>query len=69
MTRELDVPAGTAKKITDTFLRRFRRCPENVRVPLDEWRLGLWAEALGDDFEELAGKKRVQSWQPFTGNA
>ncbi|XP_035715291.1 uncharacterized protein LOC110859166 isoform X2 [Folsomia candida] len=54
MTREMDVPAGPAKKITDTFLRRFRRCPENIRVPLDEWRCTLWSEALGDDYEELA---------------
>jgi hypothetical protein len=55
MTRDMDVPAATAKKITDTFLRRFRRCPENVREPLDEWRENLWIQALGDDFEELAG--------------
>jgi hypothetical protein len=56
MTREMEVPVADAKKACDTFLRRFRRCPEKSRMPLDEWRLLLWLEALGEDYEDLAGK-------------
>lgn len=51
----MDVPAADAKKCCDTFLRRFRRCPENPRMPLDEWRLLLWIEALGEDYDDVAG--------------
>jgi len=54
MTREYDIPSSVAKKAADTFLRRFRRCPENPRMPLDEYRLCLWIEALGEDYEDLA---------------
>jgi len=55
MSREMEVPSSDAKKICDTFLRRFRRCPENPRMGLDEWRIDLWVEALGEDYEDLAG--------------
>lgn len=54
MARELQVPSSVAKKATETFLRRFRRCPESPRMPLDEWRLLLWIEALGEDYEDMA---------------
>lgn len=55
MTREMNIPTLDAKKACDTFLRRFRRCPENPRMPLDEWRLLLWIEALGEDYDDVAG--------------
>jgi len=55
MSREMDVPSSEAKKICETFLRRFRRCTENPRMSLDEWRLLLWIGALGEDYEDLAG--------------
>ncbi|CAL8092446.1 unnamed protein product [Orchesella dallaii] len=54
MTREMDIPVLDAKKACDTFLRRFRRCPENPRMQLDEWRLLLWIEALGEEYEDVA---------------
>ncbi|ODM91635.1 N-acylneuraminate-9-phosphatase [Orchesella cincta] len=54
MTREMDIPVLEAKKACDTFLRRFRRCPEAPRMQLDEWRLLLWIEALGEEYEEVA---------------
>jgi len=54
MTREMEVPALDAKLICDTFLQTFRQCPEKKRMNLDEWRLLLWVEALGEDFEDLA---------------
>lgn len=59
MTREFEIPKSVAKSISDTFLRRFRRCPENPRMPLDEYRLLLWIEALGEDYEELAGMNQT----------
>ncbi|CAG7638702.1 unnamed protein product [Allacma fusca] len=54
MTREFDIPKSVAKKASETYLRRFRRCVENPRMDLDEYRLLLWIEALGEDYEDLA---------------
>lgn len=60
LTREMDIPVLDAKKSCDNFLRRFRRCPENPRMPLDEWRLLLWIEALGEDNEDVADEIYVK---------
>ncbi|XP_059621477.1 N-acylneuraminate-9-phosphatase [Phlebotomus argentipes] len=40
---------------TSTFLRAFRRCPDNEELPLDEWRTQLWADALPEPFKCLSG--------------
>lgn len=61
MTREMNIPVMDAKKVCDTFLKQFRRCPENPRMALDEWRELLWVEALGEvseDYEEVSGMKK-----------
>lgn len=37
------------------FLSQFRACPHNTKVSLDEWRLGLWAQALPEALSHLTG--------------
>lgn len=39
---------------TTSFLRAFRRCPDNPDVPLDTWRQHLWHQALPDSHKHLA---------------
>uniref|UniRef100_A0A1L8DD70 Putative n-acylneuraminate-9-phosphatase-like protein n=1 Tax=Nyssomyia neivai TaxID=330878 RepID=A0A1L8DD70_9DIPT len=41
---------------TSTFLRTFRRCPDNEELPLDEWRCHLWSEALPEPFKCLSSE-------------
>lgn len=43
-----------ANECTTTFLRAFRRCPDNPDVPLDAWRQHLWHQALPDTHKHLA---------------
>uniref|UniRef100_A0A1B0D4R6 Uncharacterized protein n=1 Tax=Phlebotomus papatasi TaxID=29031 RepID=A0A1B0D4R6_PHLPP len=41
---------------TSTFLRTFRRCPDNEELPLEEWRCHLWSEALPEPFKCLSSE-------------
>lgn len=47
-------PNDLASEITSTYLRAFRRCPDNPDVPLDTWRQLLWSQALPDAHKQLA---------------
>lgn len=44
-----------ATQITSTYLRAFRRCPDNPDVPLATWRQHLWLQSLPDTHTHLAG--------------
>lgn len=44
----------TATQITTTFLKAFRKCPDNPDVPLDAWRQYLWSQALPESHRHLA---------------
>lgn len=56
-----DVPKEVAITAAMTYLKTFRRCPENPDIPLDEWRLHLWSEALPDAYKGLA-RPVYQDW-------
>ena len=55
MTREFGIPVQTAREASDAYLRRFRRNVENPRMSIDDWRILLWVNALGEEYEEFAG--------------
>lgn len=43
-----------ATTATQTFLKSFRRCPDNTQTSLDSWRTYLWREALPNRYKHLA---------------
>lgn len=43
-----------AAQSTQTFLRTFRRCPDNPSIPLDTWRQHLWNQALPESHKHLS---------------
>lgn len=47
------VPNEIADAITSTFLRNFRRCPDNTDLSLDVWRQHLWNQALSTQYSYL----------------
>lgn len=55
------MPLKAAKASTLAYLKLFRRCPENPAVPLDDWRMNLWAESLPDDYKYLT-KVAYEHW-------
>lgn len=56
------MPPSVAKAATMSYLKLFRRCPENLSVcPLDEWRMHLWSESLPDDYKYLT-KAAYELW-------
>jgi len=54
ISREYEIPLPVAKQASETFLRRFRRCVENPMMTLEEWRILLWVNALGEEYDDLA---------------
>lgn len=36
------------------YLQEFRKCPEHPSISLDQWRLGLWSNALPDQYRHLS---------------
>ncbi|XP_018800475.1 PREDICTED: N-acylneuraminate-9-phosphatase [Bactrocera latifrons] len=43
-----------ANTATQSFLKAFRRCPDNSQTSLDSWRTYLWREALPPRYKHLA---------------
>ncbi|BFG02173.1 N-acylneuraminate-9-phosphatase [Drosophila madeirensis] len=39
---------------TQTFLKSFRRCPDNTQTSLDSWRTHLWRESLPPKYKHFA---------------
>jgi len=61
LTREYGIPEDASAKITATYLKQFRKCPDNVILTLDAWRTILWSKALGHKYSHLA-KKVYERW-------
>lgn len=50
------IPHDQASKITASYLKQFRKCPDNVTYTLDIWRTTLWSKALGEQYSYLAAQ-------------
>lgn len=61
LTREYGISEETSIKITATYLKQFRKCPDNATLTLDAWRTILWSKALGDKYSCFA-KKIYERW-------
>ncbi|KAJ8983117.1 hypothetical protein NQ317_001861 [Molorchus minor] len=53
------VPREAAAVICNSYLKAFRKCPENPQMDLHTWRELLWAQALGDQFVKLTDKRDI----------
>lgn len=60
MWEKYAVPLEMASGACKSYLRAFRKCPENLSMNLDSWRLMLWSQSLGDQYGKLAGKCTVK---------
>ncbi|XP_022911767.2 N-acylneuraminate-9-phosphatase [Onthophagus taurus] len=54
LREKYSIPNEISTKICSNYLRAFRKCPENPSMDLDVWRKLLWAQALGNDYKNLA---------------
>lgn len=61
LSEEYGVPQDSAIKITSSYLKQFRKCPDNTAFSLDAWRTSLWSKALGDKYSYLA-KQAYERW-------
>jgi len=61
LNREYGIPEDASAKITATYLKQFRKCPDNATLTLDAWRTILWNKALGYKYSHLA-KKIYERW-------
>lgn len=61
LTQEYGIPEDISIKITTTYLKLFRKCPDNVVHTLDIWRITLWSKALGEKYSYLA-RKIYERW-------
>ncbi|CAL7951204.1 unnamed protein product [Xylocopa violacea] len=61
LTQEYGIPEDVSIKITTTYLKLFRKCPDNVIHALDAWRITLWNKALGEKYAYLA-RKIYERW-------
>ncbi|XP_035721683.1 N-acylneuraminate-9-phosphatase-like [Vespa mandarinia] len=61
LTQEYGIPEEVSIKVTTTYLKLFRKCPDNITCTLDAWRMILWNKALGEKFSYLA-KKIYERW-------
>nr|XP_019541946.2 N-acylneuraminate-9-phosphatase [Aedes albopictus] len=52
--KEYDLPRDLATEVSTTFLTSYRRCPDNPDVPLAQWRIQLWEDALPSGRKHLA---------------
>lgn len=43
-----------AEECTTKFLKTFRNCPDNPKIPLDTWRNYLWEQALPQHYKSLS---------------
>lgn len=56
LTQQYQIEHETSTKITSTYLKQFRKCPDNSAYDLDTWRISLWSKALGDKYSHLSRK-------------
>ncbi|XP_066595369.1 N-acylneuraminate-9-phosphatase-like [Prorops nasuta] len=64
LSEEYGIPHDSSIKITTTFLKQFRKCPDNLISSLDVWRTNLWSRALGEKYSYLA-KEVYERWLPL----
>lgn len=55
------MPKPEALSSVLTYLKLFRRCPENPDVPMDDWRLHLWSESMPPSYKFLS-KVAYEHW-------
>lgn len=48
------IPLETAQLVCNTFLKSFRKCPARDPMDLDTWRILLWTQALGDQYNKYS---------------
>ncbi|KAF3428298.1 hypothetical protein E2986_05322 [Frieseomelitta varia] len=61
LTQDYGIPEDLSVKITTTYLKLFRKCPDNTIYTLDTWRMTLWSKALGEKYSYLA-RKIYERW-------
>lgn len=61
LVQQHGVPENVANRIVQSFLINFRLCPARPDGGLDEWRLMLWAHALGEQYAHIASEI-YQQW-------
>lgn len=61
LTQDYGIPEDVSVKITTTYLKLFRKCPDNTIYTLDTWRMTLWSKALGKKYLYLA-RKIYERW-------
>lgn len=61
LTKEYGVPQDSSNKIVSTYLKQFRKCPDNVAFSLDTWRTSLWSKALGEKYSYLV-EQTYERW-------
>ncbi|XP_050316409.1 N-acylneuraminate-9-phosphatase isoform X2 [Anthonomus grandis grandis] len=54
LASRFNVQLNDASEMSTKFLLNFRKCPENTRMTLEEWRSYLWRQALGSKFRQYA---------------
>lgn len=61
LSKEYGIPQESSSKITTSYLKQFRKCPDNIEFSLDTWRTSLWSKALGEKYSYLA-KQTYERW-------
>ena len=61
LSEEYGIPLESATKITTSYLKQFRKCPDAETISLDNWRTSLWNKALGESHSYLA-KQVYERW-------
>ncbi|XP_014206468.1 N-acylneuraminate-9-phosphatase [Copidosoma floridanum] len=59
--RDYQIPEDQAAKITSSYLKQFRKCPDNQVSSLESWRTQLWSRALGEKHARLV-KPVYERW-------
>lgn len=60
LTENYGVPCDVASSVCASYLKAFRKCPDNPAVNIDEWRHLLWTQALDDEYAHLANEIYVK---------
>ena len=56
LNQQYGIPQDSSSKITATYLKQFRKNPDNPAYDLDTWRTSIWSKALGDQYAYIASK-------------
>ncbi|XP_062555463.1 zinc finger protein 79-like isoform X1 [Armigeres subalbatus] len=53
---EYKLPRNVSTAVSTTFLTSYRRCPDNLDLPLAQWRTQMWEDALPTGHKQLAAQ-------------